>query len=61
MLKVVIEVEKDIDKAIDDQYKIVCLNTLLLEEKTKGELHFLKAQINPHLLYNTLSHFYAIV
>ena len=59
MLKVIPEVEDDIDKAIEDQYEIVRLNTLLLEEKTKGELHFLKAQLNPHLLYNTLSHFYA--
>ena len=59
MLKVIPEVEEDIDKAIDDQYEIVRLNTLLLEEKTKGELHFLKAQMNPHLLYNTLAHFYA--
>ena len=59
MLKVIPEVEDDIDKAIDDQYEIVRLNMLLLEEKTKGELHFLKAQMNPHLLYNTLTHFYA--
>lgn len=59
MLKVIPEVEIDIDKAIEDQYEIVRLNALLQEEKTKGELHFLKAQINPHLLYNTLSHFYA--
>ena len=59
MLKVIPEVEDDIDKAIEDQYEIVRLNALLQEEKTKGELHFLKAQINPHLLYNTLSHFYA--
>jgi two-component system, LytTR family, sensor kinase len=59
MLKVIPEVEEDIDKAIEDQYKIIRLNGLLQEEKTKGELHFLKAQINPHLLYNTLSHFHA--
>ncbi len=59
MLKVIPEVEDDIDKAIDDQYEIVRQNALLQEEKSKGELHFLKAQINPHLLYNTLSHFYA--
>ena len=59
MLKVIPEVENDIDKAIQDQYEIVRLNALLQEEKTKGELHFLKAQINPHLLYNTLSHFHA--
>jgi hypothetical protein len=59
MLKVIPEVEEDIDNTIQEQYKIVRLNSLLLEEKTRGELHFLKAQINPHLLYNTLSHFYA--
>jgi two-component system, LytTR family, sensor kinase len=59
MLKVIPEVEEDIDNAIKDQYEIVRLNALLQEEKTKGELHFLKAQINPHLLYNTLSHFHA--
>jgi two-component system, LytTR family, sensor kinase len=59
MLKVIPKVEEDIDKAIEDQYEIVRLNALLQEEKTKGELHFLKAQINPHLLYNTLSHFHA--
>jgi two-component system LytT family sensor kinase len=59
MLDVIPDVENDIDKAIQDQYEIVRLNALLQEEKTKGELHFLKAQINPHLLYNTLSHFYA--
>jgi two-component system, LytTR family, sensor kinase len=59
MLKVIPEVEVDIDRAIEDQYEIVRLNTLLLEEKTKGELHFLKAQMNPHLLYNTLAHFHA--
>jgi LytS/YehU family sensor histidine kinase len=59
MLKVIPDVENDIDKAIEDQYEIVRLNAILQEEKTRGELHFLKAQINPHLLYNTLSHFYA--
>ena len=59
MLKVIPEVEKDIDNAIQDQYEIIRLNARLQEEKTKGELHFLKAQINPHLLYNTLSHFHA--
>jgi two-component system LytT family sensor kinase len=59
MLDVIPDVEVDIDNAIQDQYEILRLNSLLQEEKTKGELHFLKAQINPHLLYNTLSHFYA--
>jgi hypothetical protein len=46
MLKVIPEVEEDIDNAIKDQYEIVRLNALLQEEKTKGELHFLKALIN---------------
>jgi two-component system, LytTR family, sensor kinase len=59
MLEIIPEVENDIDKAINDQYEIMRLNAALQEEKTKGELHFLKAQINPHLLYNTLSHFHA--
>ena len=59
MFKVIPEVEADIDEAIKDQYEIMRLNALLQEEKTKGELHFLKAQMNPHLLYNTLTHFYA--
>jgi hypothetical protein len=59
MLKVIPEVEVDIDKAIQDQYEIMRLNALLQEEKTRGELHFFKAQMNPHLLYNTLTHFYA--
>jgi two-component system, LytTR family, sensor kinase len=59
MLKVIPEVELDIDKAIQDQYEIMRLNALLQEEKTRGELHFLKAQMNPHLLYNTLAHFHA--
>ena len=59
MLKVIPKVEIDIDNAIKDQYEILRLNALLQEEKSKGELHFLKAQINPHLLYNTLSHFHA--
>ena len=58
-LKVIPEVEEDIDKAINDQYEIMRLNALLQEEKTRGELHFLKAQMNPHLLYNTLAHFHA--
>ncbi len=59
MLKVIPEVEEDIDRAIKDQYEIIRLNALLQEEKTRGELHFLKAQMNPYLLYNTLTHFYA--
>lgn len=35
-------------------------NRLLQEEAKKAELAFLKSQINPHFLYNTLNYMYAL-
>ena len=45
---------KAIIDRIQDQYKI----EILEKERTKNELNFLKAQINPHALFNSLNTIY---
>lgn len=47
-------------KLVKDQY-LVKQRTLLLEkEKTEAELNILKAQLNPHFLFNTLNNIYSL-
>ncbi|KXH84353.1 sensor histidine kinase [Chryseobacterium kwangjuense] len=47
-------------KLVKDQY-IIKQRTLLLEkEKTEAELNVLKAQLNPHFLFNTLNNIYSL-
>ncbi|RYE16432.1 MAG: histidine kinase, partial [Sphingobacteriaceae bacterium] len=43
-----------------DSLKIARENKSLREEKTQAELAFLKTQINPHFLYNTLNYIYSL-
>jgi LytS/YehU family sensor histidine kinase len=42
-----------------DKFLLQSQNLRLQNEKLKAEYNFLKAQINPHFLYNTLNFFYA--
>ena len=41
-------------------YKVQKSNQQLVEEKLKAELNFLKAQVHPHFLFNTLNNLYAL-
>ena len=41
-------------------YKEQKSNQLLVEQKLKAELNFLKAQVHPHFLFNTLNNLYAL-
>ncbi|MFB9865064.1 sensor histidine kinase [Rufibacter immobilis] len=45
--------------SVQDAFKKEKENKLLRQEKTQAELAFLKSQVNPHFLYNTLNYLYA--
>ncbi len=47
-------------KLLKHWYVIQRTNQLLEKEKLRAELSFLKSQINPHFLFNTLNNLYAL-
>jgi two-component system, LytTR family, sensor kinase len=53
-----LEQEKERENNLKENFKILESNLMLREEILKTELNFLKSQINPHFLYNTLNYFY---
>ncbi len=46
---------------LDDNYKSQKENLILLEEKKSAQLAFLKNQVNPHFIFNTLNNIYSLV
>ena len=42
-------------------FRILQWNNTLLEESKKSELKFLRSQINPHFIFNTLNNIYSMV
>jgi sensor histidine kinase YesM len=47
-------------KLVKDQYLVQNRTMQLEKEKSKTELHMLKAQLNPHFLFNTLNNIYSL-
>ena len=47
-------------KLLKDQYLVQQRKLLLEKEKSETELHILKAQLNPHFLFNTLNNIYSL-
>jgi two-component system, LytTR family, sensor kinase len=46
---------------LDDNFKSQKENLVLLEEKKSAQLAFLKNQVNPHFIFNTLNNIYSLV
>jgi two-component system, LytTR family, sensor kinase len=46
---------------LDDNFKSQKENLILLEEKKTAQLAFLKNQVNPHFIFNTLNNIYSLV
>jgi two-component system, LytTR family, sensor kinase len=46
---------------LDDNYTSQKENLILLEEKKTAQLAFLKNQVNPHFIFNTLNNIYSLV
>lgn len=46
---------------LDDNFKSQKENLILIEEKKMAQLAFLKNQVNPHFIFNTLNNIYSLV
>ena len=47
-------------KLLKHWYRIQRVNQMLAKEKLEAELNFLKSQVHPHFLFNTLNNLYAL-
>jgi two-component system, LytTR family, sensor kinase len=48
-------------KLLIDQIEIALNKKILVEEKTNAELNYLRSQVNPHFLFNTLNNIAALI